>query len=94
MLGNQSYKEWKIYSKLYSCIRASYFNSLLKYFRGYWETTKNFLSNIYNNEIIPDKNFPDYSIWANIINYCMSNYSFMPFVCIHAYGYICIATNW
>ena len=35
------------------------FNSLLKYFRGYWETTKNFLSNIYSNEIIPDENFPD-----------------------------------
>ena len=32
----------------------------LKYFRGYWETTKIFLSNISNNEIIPDENFPDY----------------------------------
>ena len=36
---------------------ASDFNSLLKYFCGYWETTKNFLSNIFSNEIIPDEKF-------------------------------------
>ena len=41
---------------------ASDFNSLLKYFRGYWVTTKIFLLNIFSNEIIPDENFPDYSI--------------------------------
>ena len=41
---------------------ASDFNLLLKYFHGYWETTKIFLWNIFSNEIIPDKNFPDYSI--------------------------------
>ena len=41
---------------------ASNFNSLLKYFRVYWETTKIFLLNIYSNEIIPDKNFPDYGM--------------------------------
>ena len=35
-----------------------------KYFRGYWETTKNFLLNISNNEIIPDENFPDYGIFT------------------------------
>ena len=33
---------------------------MLKYFHGYWETTKIFLSNTSNNEIIPDENFPDY----------------------------------
>ena len=41
---------------------SSDFNLLLKYFHGYWETTKIFLSNIFSNEIIPDKNFPDYDI--------------------------------
>ena len=40
---------------------AKYFKSLLKYFCKYWEITKIILSNISNNEIIPDKNFPDYS---------------------------------
>ena len=40
----------------------SYFNLLLKYFRGYWETTKNFLSSIFSKKIIPDKNFPEYGI--------------------------------
>ena len=44
-----------------------YFNSLLKYFRGYWQTTKIFLSNICNNEIIPDKNFPDYGITSMVV---------------------------
>ena len=41
---------------------ASDFNSLLKYFHGYWETTKTFLSNIFHNEIISDEYFPDYGI--------------------------------
>ena len=45
-----------------------------KHFRGYWETTKNFLSNIFSNKIIPDENFPDYGIskpgTANIILCC------------------------
>ena len=41
---------------------SSDFNLLLKYFHGYWETTKIFLSNKFSNEIIPDKNFPDYDI--------------------------------
>ena len=43
-------------------------NSPLKYFRGYWETTKIFLSNISNNEIVSDENFPDYGICTPIIN--------------------------
>ena len=34
--------------------------SLLKYFCGYWYGMKVILSNIFNNEIIPDENFPDY----------------------------------
>ena len=42
---------------------ASDFNSLLKYFRGYWETMEIFLSNIYSNEIISDENFPDYGTY-------------------------------
>ena len=29
---------------------------------SYWETTKIFLSNISNDEIIPDENFPDYGM--------------------------------
>ena len=33
---------------------------MLKYFCGYWETTKIILLNISNNEIILDENFPDY----------------------------------
>ena len=41
---------------------ASDFNSLLKYFREYCKTTKNFLSNIFSNEIISDENLPDYGI--------------------------------
>ena len=45
--------------QLYKAI-VSNFNSLLKYFRVHWETTKIFLSNIYSNEIIPDENFPGY----------------------------------
>ena len=53
----------------YSNKRASYFNLLLKYFRGYWETTKIFLSSISNNEIIPDKIFPDYGrLYSRIIH--------------------------
>ena len=39
---------------------ASYSYRLLKYFHGYWQATKIILSNIFNNEIIPDENFPDY----------------------------------
>ena len=35
-------------------------NLLLKYFCRYWEATKIFLSNIFSNEIILDKNFPDH----------------------------------
>ena len=42
---------------------ASDFNSLLKYFRGYWETMEIFLSNVYSNEIISDKNFSDYGTY-------------------------------
>ena len=38
---------------------ASDLNSLLKYFHGYWETTKIFLLNIYSNGIISDEKFPD-----------------------------------
>ena len=34
---------------------------LLKYFCGYWEATKNFLLDIFNNKIIPNKKFPEYS---------------------------------
>ena len=41
---------------------ASYSYRLLKYFRGYWQATKIILSNIFNNEIIPDENFPDYGM--------------------------------
>ena len=40
---------------------ASDFNLLLKYFCGYWEATKNFLLDIFNNKIIPNKKFPEYS---------------------------------
>ena len=36
------------------------FNLVLKYFHGYWETMKIFLSNIFNNEINPNQNFPEY----------------------------------
>ena len=39
---------------------ANYFKSLLEYFCKYWEITKIILSNISNNEIISDENFPDY----------------------------------
>ena len=38
---------------------ASDLNLLLKYFHGYWETMKIFLSNIYSNEIFSDENFSD-----------------------------------
>ena len=34
----------------------------VKYFHGYWQATKIILSKIFNNEIIPDKDFPDYGI--------------------------------
>ena len=34
---------------------ASDFNPLLKYFCGYWEATKFFLFNIFNNEIIANE---------------------------------------
>ena len=40
---------------------ASNFNLLLKYFCGYWEATKTFLLDIFNNKIIPNKKFPEYS---------------------------------
>ena len=40
---------------------TSNFSLLLKYFCGYWETTKIFLSNIFN-EIIASENFPEYGI--------------------------------
>ena len=40
---------------------------MLKYSRGYWETTKIFLLNIFNNEIIPDENFPDYGILKSLL---------------------------
>ena len=43
---------------------ASDFNSSLKYFCGYWETTKKFLSNIFSNEITPDENFPGYGMFS------------------------------
>ena len=46
---------------------ATNFNSLLKYFCGYWETTKNFLSNILNSKIIANKNFAEYGMSSN---YC------------------------
>ena len=41
---------------------ARYFNSLSNYYRGHWEPQKNFLLNIFNNEIITNKNFPEYGI--------------------------------
>ena len=41
---------------------ASDFNSLLNYFLAYWETTKNFLSNIFNYQVIQNETFPEYSI--------------------------------
>ena len=41
---------------------ASDFNSL-KYFRGYWEITKIFVLNIFNNKGIPNENFPEYGMW-------------------------------
>ena len=44
-------------------------SKLLKYFCGYWETTKIFISNIYSNEIIPDENF-------QTIRYGISAFSF------------------
>ena len=53
---------------------ASDFNSLLKYFRGYWETTKNFLSNICSNKIIPEENFPDYSNYNSYLTVISSIY--------------------
>ena len=42
---------------------ASNFNSLLKYFRGYWETTKIFVLNIFKNKVIPNENFPEYGMY-------------------------------
>ena len=36
---------------------ASDFNSLLIYFRGYWETIKLFVSNIVNNKSNSKRNF-------------------------------------
>ena len=41
---------------------ASDFNSLLNYFLAYWETTKIFLSNTFNYQVIPNEKFPEYSI--------------------------------
>ena len=41
---------------------ASDFNSLLKYFCWYWEIMKIFFSNIFNNEIITGKHFPEYNM--------------------------------
>ena len=41
---------------------VSDFNPLLIYFCGYWETTKIFLSNNFNNKVIPNKKIPEYSI--------------------------------
>ena len=35
-----------------------------------WETTKIFLSNISNNEIIPDENFPDYGSFSTVTYTC------------------------
>ena len=61
---------------------ASDFNSLLKYFRGYWETTKKLLSNIYSNKIIPDKHFPDYGtlgLWLHTHIPTFSGLSFQSF---------------
>ena len=43
---------------------ASNFNSLLKYFHQYWETTKTFLLNIFNNEINSKENFPEYEYYS------------------------------
>ena len=45
---------------------ASNFNSLLKYFSGYWETTKHFLLNIFNNEIITNKIFQSMVVTINL----------------------------
>ena len=41
---------------------ASDFNSLLKYFCGYWKATKIFLLNIFSNEIIANEKFPEYGM--------------------------------
>ena len=80
LLGNKSYKERMICSKEYNDSNwtasyiASNFNALLKYFRGYWETTKIFLLNICGNEIIPDENLPDYGNYNSYLTVMSSIY--------------------
>ena len=61
------------------CI-ANYSYRLLKYFHGYWQATKFILSNIFNNKIIPDENFPDYC--TELMYMC--KYTHFMHICLHA----------
>ena len=46
---------------------TSDFNLVLKFFRGHCKTVKIFLSNIFNNEIITNKNFSEYIFISPVV---------------------------
>ena len=46
---------------------------------------KNFLSNIFNNKIIPDENFPGYSMYV-----CMYVCMCVRIVCMYVFMYVCM----
>ena len=66
---------------------VNYSYRLLKYFLGYWQAIKIILSNIFNNKIIPDENFPDYG--TELMYMCVNTHT----LCIFAYMCYCLTQD-